>query len=265
MFIIDFLVDLSLVMLAFVLTAGLVGFALIGLWITRRWVLPALQLKYDDAYYAAALVQSAMLLYGLIAALTAVGVWQRYSDVSNIVSAEATSITTLWRDLGGYPPEVRDKARGLLKGYTEQVINSAWPQQRKGIVPREGVEWMDRLQAELYAFEPVTDGQKIIHAETIGGFNELVHHRRQRLDSVTGGLPAVLWWVLFPGAFLCLGLCLFFHVPNVRYQATLLAGFATFMAMVLFVIVALDRPFSGGHGVTAESYQLIYDHHMTGG
>jgi len=32
--------------------------------------------------------------------------------------------------------------------------------------------------------------------------------------------------------------------------------------MVLFVIIALDRPFSGGMGITPESYQLVIDHHM---
>ena len=33
-----------------------------------------------------------MLLYGLIAALTAVGVWLRYAQVSDIVSSQATAI-----------------------------------------------------------------------------------------------------------------------------------------------------------------------------
>lgn len=116
--------------------------ALAGLWIARRWVLPRLRLVYDDAYYAAALVQSAMLLYSLIAALTAVGVWQRYSDVSNVVSAEATAISSLWRDLGGYPRPLRDEAREILRGYIEQIIRGAWPQQRQGRIPREGVAWM---------------------------------------------------------------------------------------------------------------------------
>jgi ABC-type branched-subunit amino acid transport system permease subunit len=34
------------------------------------------------------------------------------------------------------------------------------------------------------------------------------------------------------------------------------------LAMVLFVIIALDCPFVGEMGITPESYQLIYDHHM---
>ena len=259
---IDFLFHLPLWLLAVVLNAWLMGFALAGLWIARRWILPRLRLRYDDAYYAAALVQSAMLLYGLVAALTAVGVWSRYSQVSDVVSSEATAIASLWRDLGGYPQPVRDATQSLLRGYTEQVIHGAWPQQRRRQIPREGVEWMDRLQAQLYAFEPQTESQKILHAETLQAFNQLVQQRRQRLDSVQSGLPGVMWFVLLPGAMGCLVLCLFFHVDNPRFQALLLVAVAGFLAMVLFVIIALDRPFVGEMGITAESYQLIYDHHM---
>src|SRR5436190_1038385 len=77
------------------------------------------------SYYAAALVQTAMLLYGLIAALTAVGAWQRYGQVSDVVSGEATAITSLWRDLGGYPQSLRGTTEDILRGYTEQIIREA--------------------------------------------------------------------------------------------------------------------------------------------
>lgn len=262
MMMIDFLFWLPLWLLAIVLNAWLVGFGLAGMLIMRRYVQPRLRLGYDDAYYAAALVQSAMLLYGLIAALTAVGVWQRYSQVSDVVSNDATVLASVWRDVGGYPQPVRDASRAVLKGYTEQIIRDAWPKQQRGDVPREGVEWMDRLQAQIFAFEPATEGQKILHAETVRSFNQLVQARRQRLDSVQASLPSVFWFVLLPGAMGCVALCLMFHVPNPWFQGTLLVGVSGFLAMVLFVIIALDRPFIGGMAITAEPYQLIYDHHM---
>jgi hypothetical protein len=262
MAIVDFLFTLPLWLLAVVLNAWLMGLALVGFWLVRRFVLPRLQLGYDDAYYAAALVQSAMLLYGLIAALTAVGVWQKYSEVSATVSGEATAIASLWRDLGGYPPPVRDSTRDVLRGYTEQVIEVAWPQLRRGQVPREGVEWMDRLQAQLFTFEPATESQKVLHAETLHAFNQLVQQRRLRLDSVQAALPGVLWTVLLPGAAACIFLCLFFQVRNARFQVTLLLGLAGFLSMVLFVIIALDRPLQSESGIGADAYQLIYDHHM---
>ena len=262
MWIIDFLSSLPLWLLAVALNVWLIGFALAGLWVARRYIFPRLGLRYEDAYLAAPVAQSIMLLYGLVAALTAVGVWQRYSEVSDVASAEATAIASLWRDLGGYPEPVRAATRDILRGYTEQVINGAWPKQRRGEIPTEGVEWMDRLQAEMYAFEPATEGQKILHAEALHGFNELVQQRRQRLDSVSAAIPGVLWWVLMPGALGCLVAFVFFYVNDVRLHAWLLVGVAVFLAMVLLVIIALDRPFSGEAAIGTDSYQLVYDHQM---
>ncbi len=152
--------------------------------------------------------------------------------------------------------------REVVRGYTDQVIHEAWPQLRRGQIPQQGVEWMDRLQAQLFAYEPVTEAQKSLHAGTLGAFNQLVQQRRQRLDIARAELPIVLWWVLLPGALGCIALCLFFHVKNVQFQIILIAGLAAFLAMVLFVIFALDRPLSGDMAVSADSYQLVYDHYM---
>src|SRR3954468_15466365 len=262
MAVINFLSSLPIWVLAVVLNAWLIGVAVLGLWFVRRQLLPRMRLTYPDSNYAAAMAQSAMLLYALIAALTAVGVWQKYSEVSQIVSSEASAIAGLWRNLAGYPQQERDEMRDVLRGYTEQVIHEAWPQQRRGQIPGEGVEWMDRVQSQLLSFQPTTDSQKIVHAETFRLYNNLVQQRRQRLDSVHAGLPGVLWVVLLPGAMVVLIPFLFFHVENARFQYLLLVGIAGFVAMVLFVIIALDRPFSGDLGITADSYQLIYDHHM---
>ena len=49
MTIIDFLFFLPLWLLAVVLTAFLFGFALVSLWLARRWLLPPLRLSHEDA------------------------------------------------------------------------------------------------------------------------------------------------------------------------------------------------------------------------
>jgi hypothetical protein len=259
---IDFLSFIPLWLLAILLNVWLIGFGLAGLWVVRRKVLPLMRLRYNDAYFGAAVVQSSMLLYGLVAALTAVGVWQRYTQASDVVSSEAMAIATLWRDLGGLPQPQRGQLQDVLRGYTEQIIREAWPQQRWGKVPQQGVEWMDRLQAQLFAFEPKTESQKIIHAETLHAYNYLVQQRRQRLDYVNAHLPVVMWYVLLPGAMACIVLCLFCRVEDARLDSILITGLAGFLAMVLFVIISLDRPLCGPMAISADSYQLVYDHQM---
>lgn len=263
MWLINFLSSLSPGWLGFVLLGSLIGAGLTMLWAARRWILPRMNLGHCDSEFSSAAVQCAMLLYGLIAALIAVGVWQRHSQVEDTVSSEAAAISALWRDMGGYPEPTRTQSRDVLRGYTKQIIEEAWPLQAQGKTPSVGVVWMDRLQAHLFAFEPTTDGQRIGHAEVLRAFNNLVHHRRQRLDWVTAQLPPVFWVLLLPGAFVCTFMLSFFRVENVWFHALMLTIVSSFVAMVLYVIIALDRPYSGAMRITADSYQLIYDHHMS--
>jgi hypothetical protein len=259
---IDFFASIPLWLLALLLNMMLMGIGLAGLWVARRWVVPWMKLRYEDAYVGAVVVQSVMVLYSLIAALTTVGVWTKHTQIADIVSAEATAIAGLWRDFSSYPEPLRGELQDTLRGYTDQVINGAWPQQRQGKIPKQGVEWMNRLQAQLFAFEPQSEGRKISHAETLRAFNSMVHARRQRLDAVQTGLPTVLWFVLLPGAIGCVLLSLLFRVDNVWYQGTLVVGLSGFLSMILFVIIALDRPFQGEMAVGSDSYQLIYDQLM---
>ncbi|QJR09262.1 hypothetical protein DSM104443_00299 [Usitatibacter rugosus] len=260
---IDFLFSLPLWALALVLNVWLVGFSLASVWAYRRWILPRLRIATDSSlFFAAATMQSGMVLYGLVAALTAVSVWSTHSQVKDTVSREATAIGGLWRDLGGYPQIERDAMRDVLRGYTNQIIQEAWPEQRQGRIPRMGVEWLDRFQVKLFAFEPTLESQKILHAETLGAYNRLVEARRQRLDAVGTGLPGVMWFALLPGAMGCLLLSLFFPVEDGRFQAILMAGLSGFVAMVLFVIISLDRPFHGAMAIPSDSYQLVYDQLM---
>jgi hypothetical protein len=262
MAIINFLSTLPLWLAAPVLSMFFVGFAMTGLWAMRRWVLPRLHLTQQGTTYTSTMVQFAMLLYGLIAAMTAVNVSQRYSHSADIVSAEATAIASLWRDLGGYPAPLRDETREILRGYTLQIIEEAWPKQQRGVIPHEGVAWMDRIQGRLFAFEPSTDGQRIVHAEALHAFNSLVQQRRQRVDSVQAGLPGVFWVLVIPGALVCLVLCMLYPVDNLRLQVVLLLAVSISLSMIVFVIVALDRPFFGKSGIGADSYRLVYEHHM---
>ena len=262
MFMIDFLFALPLWAAAIVLAAFFMAFAMTALWGMRRWVLPRLHLDAQHTFYTSTMVQFAMLLYGLVAAMTAVSVWQRYAQVSDIVSAEATAIVSLWRDLGGYPAPLRDATRETLRGYTLQIIEEAWPQQQQGITPREGVAWVDKLQAQIYVVEPATEGQRIMHAEVLDAFNHLSLQRRARVDAVHGGLPGVFWLVLIPGAMFCIVLCMLFDVSNLRLQVILLLGASLSLSMVVFIIVSLDRPFIGDAAISADSYRLVYEHHM---
>ena len=188
----NFIFDLPLLVSGALIVGLLVLYALFGIVIVRRWLLPRLRVQPADSEFSGAMLQAVMVFYGLALALIAINVWQTYSDVSKITSQEASAMASLYRDVSGYPEPIRTEMRGQLADYTEYVIEKAWPLQSRGEVPGGGVELMNRLQGELFAFEPTTRGQEILHAETLRAYNHMMLARRLRLDAVGTHLPTVL-------------------------------------------------------------------------
>jgi hypothetical protein len=241
--------------------AGLVGFALVMLELVRR-LLPRLGFAGHHAHFGGAMIHSMMVIYGLVAALIAVNVYETYSDVSRTVSREATAISALYRDAGGYPEPTHSWVQSAIRDYTLQIINEAWPQQRRGQTPSHGVVMMNQIQQALFSFEPKFEGQKILHAETLRAFNELALARRLRVDANRERLPSVMWRLLIFGALLCLFAACFFHLDDPRLHKLSLAMLATLMALVLFMIFAWDRPYLGEFGIDSDAYRLVYEQLM---
>ncbi|HEV7396369.1 MAG TPA: hypothetical protein VGN86_07640 [Pyrinomonadaceae bacterium] len=237
-------------------------FALTGMMVVRRRVLPRLRVDEGNSDFTGAMLQSIMVFYGLAVALIAVSVWQTYSDTSGIVSQEATALATLYRDVSSYPEPARPMLQNGLRDYVQSTITEAWPQQHIGRVPKNGVELMNRFQATLFAFEPATESQKLLHAETLRAYNEMIKARRLRLDAVGAGLPKVMWTVIVLGAFIGLSASFFFRVEDPRLQGIQVLLLAIFIGLIIFMILALDRPFRGDLGIGPEPYQLIYDQLM---
>ena len=258
----DALFDLPLWVTGLGTVGVLVSFGVGGTLLVRRCVLPRLRIRVEDSEFIGTMMQGVLVFYGLAVALIAVSVWQTYSDVSTTVSHEAIAVATLYRDVSSYPEPVRSGLQNDLREYVNQVIDEAWPLQRRGRVPSAGVEMMTDFQKVLTAYEPATEGQKLLHGETLHAYNRLIETRRLRLDSVQTGLPAVMWIVIVLGAVISLGSSFFFRVEDARLHALLVSLVATFMGLVIFMIFALDRPYRGDLGVSAEPYQLIHDQLM---
>jgi uncharacterized protein DUF4239 len=258
----EFIFDIPLVIAGLAIVGFLSLFAIGGLLLVRRRVLPHLRIHDEDAHFSAAMVHSVMVFYGLALALIAVHVFETYADVSKIISQEATALAVLYRDVSTYPEPIRHQLQKEVRDYVDYVIHEAWPLQQHGQIPTGDVERMNHFQDTLVTFEPNTGGQKVLHGETLRAYNNMIQARRLRLDAVDTGLPGLMWIVILGGAFISLSASFFFKVDDARLHGILVTLLATFLGMVIFMTLALDRPFRGDLGVRPGPYQLIYDHLM---
>ena len=258
----EFIFDYPLWMAGLLIIGTLCIFAVVGLLLVRRRLLPRLRVEVGDSEFTGAMLQSVMVFYGLAVALIAVSVFETYSETSKIVTGEATALNALYRDVSSYPEPVRTALQNGLREYTDQVVNQAWSLQQKGKVPTEGIELMGRFQAILDKFEPSTEREKIVHAEALRSYNLLIQSRRQRLEAVATGLPGVMWVVIIAGAFISLSASFFFKVHDARLHIIEELLLSIFIGMVIFMILSLDRPFRGDLGINSDPYQLVYDQLM---
>jgi Protein of unknown function (DUF4239) len=238
--------------------------ALIGLVLVRRFLIPRLH-YHDGANDAVSgTVQAIGVFYGITVGLIAVGVWNTNSNASHLVSKEAASIGSLYRDVSAYPSPIRDELRAKLKEYTHYVIDEAWPAQQRGQGQNitGGVKIIDDFQAALYSFQPANLSQSALHSETLQAYNALLEYRHLRIDAVGGGLSMVMWWVIWVGAAISIGIAYFFNIPDLKLHAILIMLMGGFLAMVLFMIVINDKPFYGAVSISSDPYKLILERLM---
>ena len=200
------------------------------------------------------------VLYGLLLGLLAVDAYQALNEGISIASKEASALTSLYLATEGYPQPIRGTLQEELREYTRAVIEESWPKQQKGITPVGGTvfENVIAFSHNLVAFQPKNKQEELLSAETMRRFSNFLEMRRQRISDVKTRIPAVLWWVVWIGAMLNIGLiCLL----DMKLHVHLILGgvLSLFLGLVIFLVAVLDNPFRGDVSVGPEDFQLLYN------
>lgn len=234
-----------------------VGVSLAGLGLSRRWSRRrGLHALVDNGVIG--WIFSAILgIYAIAIGLIAVATWGNAADASSVASHEAAAIAAFYRDVGGYPQPLRGRLEQLVLDYTKDVIETDWPLQRLGEIPRAGTEIIDRVQRELYAFEPSTSGQSVVHAEALDSFNQVVEFRRQRLEAVDYAVPRTLWGVVLMGAVIAVLASYVFNMESFQVHALMTCLLAAMIGLLVFFIMVTDHPYHGPAGVSPGAYELV--------
>jgi Protein of unknown function (DUF4239) len=186
-----------------------------------------------------------------------VAAYQDYSAVDSAVQSEAALLETLYDDVSAYPEPHSQNLRWLLRDYCRYEIKYAWPQYRIGVVPDGGDTRIMAFKERLFAFEPLTKDDEIVHAETVRQFNTFLEHRRIREYAVTTGIPAVMWYVVVVGAIINIALVWLFEMKLLTHL--FLGGLLSFfLGAVILLIAVMDNPFRGEVSISPEAFEQVY-------
>ncbi|WP_432019871.1 DUF4239 domain-containing protein [Streptomyces sp. 1222.5] len=252
-FIYDFPVWLFLV----VFVGCFVVFAVVGLAFFRRMArrLFGPEPHWSDLVHL--LFESCVAFYSLLLALLAVVTYQNYAHAEQTVTEEASALSVLYRDIAGFPPPYREPLRKELRNYTRYVVDEAWPEQRRGTVPMEGVSRTSKFQKMLFEVEPKTTQERLLQSTSIAQFNAFVAARRARLDAIPTHLPQILWIILVLGMLISIAVTWFLPVERTRPHAAVCVTYTIISSLVLSLVAAMDYPFRGALSVSPRPFELL--------
>ncbi len=87
----------------------------------------------------------------------------------------------------------------------------------------------------------------------------MIESRRLRADAVNEGLPGPMWGVVLVSAILCILTCYIFYLEDWRMHAILVIMLTTFVALAIFLTVAMDHPLQGEVSVPPDDFQTLLD------
>jgi Protein of unknown function (DUF4239) len=208
------------------------------------------------------IVQAAGAFYGITLGLIAVGAWQTHGDTDMRVLHEAASLGSLYRDVSTFSEPQRSELRALLKKYADFLIDKSWPAQRHGQLALGANEFLLQVQDILTTSEPTSEIQKITLQEAFTQYNELAAARRMRLQAVTGGMPGMIWFVVFAGAASSLMMTWLLVCERQWAERLIVTLLAVLVGLIIFLTAAMDNPFRGEFSVGPDAFISVRDQLM---
>jgi hypothetical protein len=256
--------DFPASLMAVVFGFGAMALALAGMFLVRpffhRWIHG--QSRTNEMVSLS--MASFSVFYGILLGLVAVGVYANFAAASDNVTQEASSLAGLYSDASAFSEPNRSTILADLRAYAKATIEVDWPAQSKGLVPSQGTAAMATIQKDLEAVHPTEKSDEIAYAEAFGQYEKLVELRSNRLTAINAGIPFLLWWVLWIGAFL--SICLIWMLDmETHIHGILTAVLSLFLGIVIFVIIDLDKPFRGASIAGPDPYELVYHQLMKAG
>ncbi|MGH6965497.1 MAG: hypothetical protein ACREE0_13525 [Phenylobacterium sp.] len=207
-------------------------------------------------------IASFSVFYGILLGLVAVGVYANYAAADDLVEREASTLSALYSDVGALPEPHRTKLLTDLRAYAKETIEKDWPTMARGKVPVGGTAHVAAFQRDLLNVHPTIKVDEIAYAGASGQFEKLVESRSNRLVKVKVGIPNLLWTVLLIGAVFTVSIIWMLDM-EVVVHAILTAVLSMFLAIVIFMIVIMDKPFRGEELVDPGPFELVYTGLMT--
>ncbi|MCJ0870663.1 DUF4239 domain-containing protein [Streptomyces sp. AP-93] len=240
--------------LAVLVVGGVSCMAVLGSFLTRRFFPQVTDGEHNEMVGVVLGMFGA--IYGIILAFVVVTLWTQLETTQAVVSAEATDLAVLLRDIRVFPAEDRARITTAVSGYVHAVVEVQWPLMREGrpSFAATGGD-LERVYAALQRYVPENAAQQSFYDSAVDRLADVAAQRRARLATARQQLPPLLQVLVFGGALVILPLTFLYGIRSKKMQVLFVASVAALIGFSLLLVLVLDRPFAGELSVNPSAYK----------
>ena len=247
----------STVLAAIAFVVAWAALAVFGFRIALRYRPHARDEAHNDVY--GVYFSMVGLLYAILLAFVVVVAWEQFNAAEESTHTEATRLSNLLRDAQPLPEDDRERIQTAIVTYLENVVEREYDSMADGDSDPQTSAAYEAIWQQYYRTTPEGEPATTFFASAVGRLNELGEARRLRLLSSQATIPVPLWILLIGGGLFTLAWLFPFAMADTRTQTLALGTVGAFMGFVLFLIYALQHPFSGDIAVDSAVYDSLID------
>lgn len=200
-------------------------------------------------------VTAVAALYGIVVAFAVFVVWSRYYEAVETVHQEADALGDLYRLAAELPPPISDRLQTACLDYASYVVDVEWPRMQRNDEITRPVAVVEEMWTLINSMNPDTITDSVLRDHILSSFIQLTNLRRGRLLQSRTGLPVVIYILLIFGALITVAIASVFATDDFRSHAIKAGALATLIALLLFTIYSLHRPFQGPERVSPDAFE----------
>ncbi len=197
------------------------------------------------------------VLFGVIVGFTAFLVLNKYNTARLTVENEAADVAQIYELAQQLPESKREEVQGLAESYAREVVEEEWPLMRQGQSSPHAQALADELRIAIQEFKPATSTEQVIYTQELDAVNNLDKNRATRLLGMRQRLPPILWIALGGLSITMLLFACSVGIEDTRLHMLGVSVLAAGIALVLFTIGVLDRPFGTELRVGPQAFEFV--------
>ncbi|KAA6438435.1 DUF4239 domain-containing protein [Dyadobacter flavalbus] len=195
------------------------------------------------------------LIYSLILAFVIVAVWDDYDDLSKTIEEETDKLNGIMAHTGTLPADMQISMKTAMITYCRQVLQEEWQMNGRNVPERPSA--IPSLRLALLRVEPSSKREENIYTVVDQELSSISDLRRKRLGYAKSHIPDLVWFTLQVGSMMLIVFSYFLTAPSGRIKRVSLGFFTGYLAMCMFLIYTLDRPFGKVIQVSRQPYANV--------